>query len=261
MLWGTGANGKSTLLRVLQALLGEYAAVADFSTFTADRERAGGIRNDLADLQGARLVVASETSEGIRLSEAIIKSLTGRDRIKARRLYQEHFEFRPEAKFWLAVNHKPRVRDTSLGFWRRVRMIPFAVSFAGREEKRLGEVLQEELSGILNWALLGCLDWQSDGLAPPALVQEATSQYQAEEDAVGRFLAEQCVTGEGRSVSAGALYAAYREWCQTSGEYPRSQTAFGRRMAERQFQRDRHPVTRGWRYQGVGLASSRTNPA
>ncbi len=224
LLHGNGANGKSTLLAVLQELLDDYACQADFATFTADRERQA-LRNDLARLHGARLVVASETSEGIRVSEAVVKSLTGRDRITARFLYKEHFEFQPVAKYWLAVNHRPRVRDTSEAFWRRIRLVPFEVSFRGREDKRLRDTLRGELPGVLAWAVRGCLEWQQRGdLDPPGRVLAATDSYRQEEDVLAQFIADCCLVGDGLHVPAGQLYKPNADWCESGGEDPLSQT-------------------------------------
>jgi putative DNA primase/helicase len=182
-LHGTGANGKSTFLEVIRALLGDYAVTAEFSTFVADRK--SSVRNDIARLHSARLVTAIEVGEGKRFAEELIKTLTGGDTVAARFLYREFFEFKPRFKVWLAANYKPEIRGTDYAIWRRIRLIPFTVTIPPEEQiPDLAEQLKEELSGILNWALEGLRDWLANGLQPPPEVTEATEAYRAEMDIV-----------------------------------------------------------------------------
>ncbi len=176
LLHGTGANGKTTLLEAIRALMGDYARTADFATFLAKNHDA--IRNDLAALKAARLVSASEVERGRRLNEPLVKQLTGGDRITARFLHAEFFEFAPQFKLFLAANHKPEIRGMDEGIWRRVRLIPFEVMIpTGQQDKSLGEKLLTELPGILNWLIAGCLAWQRRWLQPPDRVVAATSSY------------------------------------------------------------------------------------
>ncbi len=159
LLYGRGANGKSSFLNVLCALLGRYAFNAPFATFEAQARAA--IPNDLAAMVDRRLVTSSETSEQSRLNEARMKMLTGGDPVTARFLNHEFFTFTPVAKFMLAVNHKPHVRDYSMGFWRRLRLIPFEAQFQGdAADRELDRKLLAELPGVLAWAVRGCLEWQ-----------------------------------------------------------------------------------------------------
>jgi putative DNA primase/helicase len=168
---GSGANGKSVFLSVLRGLAGAYVYNAPFATFELSNRNS--IPNDLAALAGARLVTSSETNDGSRLNEARFKALSGGDPITARFLNAEFFTFVPEAKFWLAVNHRPRVEDLSHGFWRRVRLVPFTRTFDADQDKGLPAKLLRELPGILSWAVNGCLAWQREGLdAPPAVISK-----------------------------------------------------------------------------------------
>lgn len=236
LLFGTGANGKSTLLETLRHLWGDYARQADFATFLAKRDEPH-VRNDLARLAGARFVTAVEAEEGRRFAEAQLKQLTGGDTITARRLYQEHVEFQPQFKLFLAANHKPAVWGTDYAFWRRIRLIPFSVRIPPeRQDKDLRAKLLEERSGILNWALAGFHAWRTQGLAPPDAVLAATQTYQAEQDVVGDFLADRCtVSSNGKQVSVEkkTLYAAYENFCRDAGTELLSARTFNNRVAER----------------------------
>ena len=181
VLYGAGCNGKDTLIKPVQRIAGEHAQPASIDSFMAVRNR--GVRNDLAGLHRARLVVASESAEGRKLDEATVKSVSGGNSIAARFLYGEFFEFTPMFKVWLITNHRPRVEGDDDAIWRRLRLIPFSVSFLGREDRDLDGKLETELPGIFAWAVRGCLEWQTDGLGLPAAVEEATREYRADEEA------------------------------------------------------------------------------
>ncbi|AHG92147.1 phage/plasmid primase, P4 family (plasmid) [Gemmatirosa kalamazoonensis] len=233
LMHGTGSNGKSKFLQVLRWLVGDAAVAADFATFL-DRGRDSGPRNDVARLLGARVVTASEANEGQRLAEGLIKSVTGDDVVSARYLYSEAFEFKPTFKLWLAANHKPVVRGTDDGIWRRVRLVPFEVTIPPEEQDHeLDAKLQGELPGILGWALDGCLAWRRGRLQPPERVLLATASYRAESDVLGAWIAECCVREDGAADAASSLYASYKKWAENGGEYVMSQTLFGRRLEER----------------------------
>ena len=249
MAYGSGSNGKTTLLKVLGTILGSYAYTAPFSTFLQD-SRSGTITNDLAALAGRRFVAASEVRERARLDEGRIKALTGDEQITARFLHCEFFTFRPRLKLWLAVNHKPTVRDDSHGMWRRVRLIPFTERFP--QNKRLEADLLAEAAGILAWAVRGCLLWQAEGLNPPDRVVSATAEYEHENDPLRDFVADACDIDSRKAVQANALYKHYVTWAEANKleREMLSSTAFGRAMGER-FPR----TTTGGRriYQGVGM--------
>jgi len=253
LLYGSGANGKSVLLRILRAVFGKYAYNMPFSTVEL-RDRAA-IPNDVAALADKRLVTAAETNDGARFNEARIKALTGCDPVTARFLHSEFFTFEPVAKFWLSVNHKPHVADDSYAFWRRVRLIPFLRQFREDADPNLEKKLHDELPGILTFFVNGCRQWQQRGLKPPDVVQVATEQYQKESDPLSRFIDERCVIAATASVQASTFYKAYLLWANNQGFRERevlSSTAFGRRMSERFQKQETRDATF---YQGVGLCA------
>lgn len=216
LCWGHGRNGKTTLLNVIRKIAGDYGSNTPFSTFEMDSRAA--IPNDVAALAGKRLVTASETSESSRLNEARIKAITGRDPITARFLHGEFFTYDPTYHIWLAMNHKPRVTGTDEGIWSRIKLIPFLVSFKGREDKELDATLETELPGILHWAVEGCLRWQSEGLEEPPAVSLATKEYRAESDTFLRFVQECCVVHRNAYVTSADLRNEYESWCAENGE-------------------------------------------
>ena len=234
LLWGSGANGKSTLIGIITFVLGDYAGDLPFSALERSRF-GGGIPNDIAKLVGIRCVTASESND-VRLNEARIKALTGRDPITARFLHQEFFTFEPVAKFWLTTNTKSEVRDDSEGFWRRVHLIPFTQSFIGREDKKLKDKLRAEAPGVLAWLVRGCLAWQRDGLRPPEAVVNATAEYRKESQQLAQFFEACCVIQGNARVQAGELYKAYLGWCRTEQQpADLNQRTFGEAI-RRQFE-------------------------
>jgi putative DNA primase/helicase len=248
--WGGGANGKGTVMNTIGWLLGDYADDLPFSALEL-HERAG-IPNDIAKIVGKRFVTSSETGETKRLNEARVKALTGRDPITARFLHQEFFTFQPSAKFWLATNQKPIVRDTSLGFWRRIHLIPFTRSFAGSPDLQLKDKLRAEAVGILARAVRGCLEWQRTGLNPPDAIREATKSYRAASMPLARFLDERCLIQDNATATFGDLFRAYVRWCGDARESARlGRHEFSDALHE-QFPTD--PVSkRNVTFIGVGL--------
>lgn len=258
ILWGSGANGKSTFLGALQAAMGDYASTAAPGMLI----QRGGTDHPtgLADLQGRRLVVVSETGEAGRLNEEQAKLLTGGDTITARRMRQDFFQFQPTHQLLLQTNHRPRVTGTDEGVWRRLRLIPFAVTVAhDKRDTHLPEKLRAELPGILIWCWQGWQRYREHGFNDPAAVRAATSEYREASDAVGAFLAECCTVHNHLTAKAGALYRAYSEWCTEAGERPRSQREFGMRLAERGFLQTRTGAIRRWR--GLGLSGNDASDA
>ncbi len=249
--FGTGRNGKSTLISTIQELLGDYAAQTQVATLMPHRPES--TRNDLARLFGKRFVGALEQTEGGRLDEGLVKQLTGGDRVVARFLYQEHQELVPAFKLWLGVNHKPQIKDTSQAMWERVFLIPFEAFFPrGKADPDMREKLRLELPGILDWAMEGCLAWQQQGLNPPEAVKVATAEYREESDVVERFIDAECIVREGQSVGATILYDFFVGWCRSNDQSSMSQTAFGTRLAEKGYQKK--PDSKGRTvYHGIGL--------
>jgi len=253
LLWGAGANGKSTVITVITFVLSDYADNVPFSSLELHRHSGSTIPNDIAKLDRKRFVTASESGD-VRLNESRVKALTGRDPITARFLHQEFFTFEPVAKFWLATNSKPEVRDNSEGFWRRVHLIPFTESFVGKEDKTLKDRLRGEATGILNWLIQGCLKWQSEGLNPPDVVMNATREYRNDSEQLSRFISDACIVEEHATVQAGELFRAYKAWCEGSREKPDlNQTTFGMSMRKRFRVEDRRTTL----YLGVGLVTDR----
>jgi len=254
---GTGKNGKSTFIETLLALMGEYCLKTPTETLMA-RDRSG-IPNDVARLAGKRLVVARETDENQRLAEAVVKDLTGGDTITARFLHHEWFDFTPSHKLWMYGNHKPLVRGTDEGIWRRIRLIPFTVTITPEErDPDLGAKLTAELSGILNWALAGLGAWQRDGLNNPRAVREATAEYRAEMDVLAEFLDDCCIIDQRETVAAKSLYFVYQNWCDSVGERAMTQKSLGLRLKERGFSQQRTNRIRAWG--GIKLVVQEQNP-
>jgi P4 family phage/plasmid primase-like protien len=241
---GNGNNGKSTLLETIAKVLGDYAQMATFDTFLAKDK--SGIPNDIARMVGKRLVVAKETDEGKRLSEALIKSLTGGDTISARFLHKEYFDFKPKAKIILAANHMPEIRGTDRGMWRRIRRVPFNVSF--ELDATLPERLLEESEGILAWLIEGCLLWLRDGLRNAQAISDATEQYREDmETPFDGFVRDKCILGAGNT-KAQELYDAYQIWCEKfTEEYNKADVKRG--LDNRGIKRSRNK--HGYVYHGI----------
>ncbi len=236
--YGLGANGKSTFLNVLQKMLGtDFAIQAAPELLLARRERSHP--TDQADLFRIRLAVCTEIGAGRSLDEVTVKQLTGGDKIRARRMREDFWEFSPTHHIWIAANHKPIVRGTDEAIWRRILLVPFEVTIPEAErDPKLLDSLAAEMPGILAWAVGGCEQWlQQGGLHPPDAVLLATKEYQDEMDVVGGFVGECCKVHQGASTPASVLYAAYQAWAAANSEEPVNQKTFGVRLTERGHQR------------------------
>lgn len=229
--YGTGSNGKSTLLRIIHKILGDYAHTAARTTFQANKFNEQ--TNDIAQLVSKRFVCWSETRMSSSLDEEKIKAMTGGENQRARMLYQDFFEFQPIFKLWMFFNHKPIARDDSQGFWRRIRIIPFNHVFDGTD-KDIDVKLSQELPGILNWLIKGCLMWQKEGLSDiPQAIQEATGEYQQESDPIAQWLMEDMSISDQKSEKASDLYRSYFNWAKREGLSDReilTSTMFGKRL-------------------------------
>jgi putative DNA primase/helicase len=231
-LYGTGANGKTTFLNAIIAAAGDYHRTAPIETFTASTNERHP--TDLAGLRGARLVTAVETEEGRRWAESKIKALTGGDRIAARFMRQDFFEFIPQFKLLIAGNHKPGLRSVDEAVRRRFNLIPFTVTIPrGERDQSLVDKLRAELPGILGWMVGGCLDWQKRGLSPPAAVTAATAAYLEAEDAIAAWIDECCDRDPNTWERTADLFASWATWANKAGEYVGSQKQFSERLQQR----------------------------
>lgn len=250
VLHGTGQNGKSTFVGTLRALLGSYGSTLNAKAFlSADST---GVPNDIAALDGARFVIASEAREGAPLDEALVKAVTGGEPISARFMRQEWFEFTPAFQVWYSSNHRPIIRGTDHGIWRRMRLIPWNYTVPpDRDDKFLGAKLLDEGPGILAWAVRGALAWQADGLGTPEAVLQATKEYRSEMDLLADFLADCCNVGPLASgVENTDLFRAFVKWSQDNGERERSHKWLSRQLRDRGFQQKR---ASGRTWDGIAL--------
>lgn len=252
VLWGqTGRNGKGTLVEAVFSALGPYATALPNEVILESRNDPHP--NMFAQLLGVRFGVAAELRPSDKLNEGMLKKLTGGDSIRARYMGGEFFSFSPTQKLFLQTNYKPRVRGGDPALWARMRVIPFGVSFVGREDLTLKERLLRELPGILARIVRWSLDWQRLGLVAPPEVLEATAEYREESDRVGQFLEERCERAPLARVSAGAIWKSFRAWCEDRGESPGAQNAFGVEVKSRGYASVK--VSGERRYQGLQLRS------
>jgi putative DNA primase/helicase len=247
-LYGRGANGKSVLLGTVAGIMGDYHTTAPIETFTASHSERHP--TDLAGLMGARLVTASETEEGRRWAESKIKTLTGGDRVKARFMRQDFFEYIPQFKLVIAGNHKPGLRNVDEAIRRRFHLVPFEVTIPPEErDPELAEKLKAEWPGILGWIIEGCSEWQRDGLAPPEAVKAATAEYLNAEDAVAGWIADCCERTPSAFEATVDLYQSFAAWCERSGEFAGARKHFREKLILQGLTEKNTSVARGF----VGL--------
>jgi P4 family phage/plasmid primase-like protien len=247
ILCGDGGNGKTTIANAVMATLGgDYAIKASRDMLLASKDDKHPAQ--LARLLAKRIVFAVETPDGARLDETMVKELTGGDPIVARGMRQNPFQFDPTHTTFLVTNHRPRIRGTDEGIWRRVRLILFTVTIPEAEQdKELPEKLAAERQGVLAWLVEGCLDWQRQGLKTPPEVTAATAEYRRAEDVCGAFIEERCRKHPKASTSCADLYGAYKTWAEENGEEVQTPKALGRALSERGFEPTRTGVRRGWK--------------
>jgi putative DNA primase/helicase len=252
-LYGLGANGKTTFINAITACAGDYHRAAQIETFTASNHDRHP--TELAGLRGARLVTAIETEEGRRWAESRIKTLTGGDKIEARFMRQDFFEYTPQFKLIIAGNHKPGLRSVDEAIRRRFNLIPFTVTIPPAErDESLPDKLKVELPGILAWMIDGCLDWQERGLAPPEVVTEATAAYLEAEDATAAWIEEAGDRDLNAWEKSSDLYASWVTWAKGTGEYEGTQKRFSQNLETRGFTCERRQKARG--YRGLRLMKS-----
>ncbi|MEC3651394.1 phage/plasmid primase, P4 family [Bacillus subtilis] len=237
-LFGNGRNGKSTFINTVQQLLGDYGRQTNSDTFIK-KKNDSSINNDIARLDGARFVSAVESEEGQQLSESLVKQITGGEKMSARFLRQEYFEFTPEFKVFFTTNHKPIVKGSDEGIWRRIRLVPFTVTIPKEKvDKKLPQKLAAEMPGILRWAVEGCLKWQKEGLKEPEVIRKATEGYREDMDILGPFLAERCVIHPAAKIESKEIYKEYKNWCFENDDVELKNRAFYRQLEIRGFKKE-----------------------
>lgn len=256
MLWGKGANGKSTFIQAIEEIMGTYAATINGETLM---EVKGGNpdapRGDLAVLKNRRVVIASELQEGQVFNEPLLKRLTFGEKIRVRFMFQEQFDLYNKAKLWIMTNKKPTVKGNDYGIWRRWRMIPFGYRFSDEEKDPnfFENKLRPELEGILFWAITGYKMWKEEGMGVPLEISEAVEDYKLDMDQVGRFLEDKCEISEENECAGSELYQAYCDWCFNEGEsYKMSNNKFARDLKEKGFVNKK--TNRGKKWLGVKVA-------
>ncbi|PEO34044.1 phage/plasmid primase, P4 family [Bacillus toyonensis] len=238
-LFGNGRNGKSTFINIIQDLLGDYGRQTNSDTFLKKRNDSG-INNDVARLDGARFVSAVESEEGQQLSEALVKQITGGEKMSARFLRQEYFEFTPEFKVFFTTNHKPIVKGSDEGIWRRIMLIPFTVTIPkDKIDYDLPDRLAKEMPGVLRWAVEGCMKWQTEGLRAPEAVKAATAEYREDMDILAPFIDENCTVNSSVRIEAKSLYENYTKWCYQNNELELKNRAFYRQLEVRGFKKEK----------------------
>jgi P4 family phage/plasmid primase-like protien len=267
--WGAGSNGKSTLIKAVESVLGDYATAAPTGLLTA-KDGDGRHPAEIAKLQGRRLVTASESEDGAKLREAFVKQMTGGDTLTARRMYGDWFDFKPTHKLQLFTNSKPQIRGSDFGIWRRILLVPYTVKFGSADElaagevarlkdPTLGEALEQEKPGILNWLIEGARRWYADGgLQPPDVVLAASREYREEQDRLGEFIRDCCQLDQQARQPLPLLYQAYRSWCRESGiDHPFTRQRFVDELEQRVPGFQRPKKSHGTNYvRGIVLTSS-----
>lgn len=251
---GSGGNGKGTFLNAVGAILGDYATVASADVFLASNQQRHS--TELAALMGARLVHAQEIDPSRKWDEAKVKSLTGGDKISARFMRQDNFEFVPQFTLVIAGNTKPEIANVDDAMRRRMHLIPFETKPA-KKDMDLPDKLKEEYPAILAWVVEGAKMWLAEGLNPPPAVLRATEEYLEGEDALGRWIAERCVAGDGREMGTSEAFDDFREWCREENEAKGrdwSQRKFSTEMKDKGFDITRDKATRTKRvFRGLEL--------
>lgn len=233
-LHGTGANGKGTLLNTVARIWGDYCATASIDLFLEsqyDRHP-----TELARLNGVHLVQVHETREGKRWDEAKIKAMTGGDRITARFMRRDEFEFFPRFKPMFAGNHRPQLRTVDEAIKRRMLLLPCTVTIpADQRDPKLGEKLLADAPVILAWAVEGFQHWRQIGLRPPATITEATDDYMANQDDLQQWLDDRTKRNAAGTTLSADLFRDWSGWKDQRKESSGAQRSFNDRLADRGF--------------------------
>ncbi|MEX6266219.1 phage/plasmid primase, P4 family [Staphylococcus saprophyticus] len=252
VLYGNGRNGKSVFLDILNEVFGNYSTNIQPQAIMASKNQSDA-SPEIAKLDGARLVTTTEPNEGERFDEGLLKQLTGGDRVSARKLYENEFEFTPQFKLWMATNHKPYVRGRDEGIWRRFIIIPFDKQIPLHEiDRDLTKKLKRELPAIMRWCVDGFLEWQRIGLSEPAIIKEQRDEYRVEMDSIAMFVEECCEVNLLQKVKASELFNAYDNWAKENHQHIMSSTKFGREMAKR-YERKKYQGNRF--YYGINISN------
>lgn len=252
-VYGEGGSGKSTAINTIMAILNDYAVSVATSTLTASKYQAHP--EEIARLHGPRMAVASETEKNSRWAENRIKSLTGQDVLTARYMRENSFDFRPQFKLTIFGNNAPSLSNVDSAMRRRFMILPFNNPPA-KKDATLSDRLKAEWPGILSWLILGCLDWQANGLLRPAVLEQATESYFAEQDTFGQWLDERCIRSPGKATTVEALFVSWQSYAHQAGEDPGSKNkGFPERIQQAGFElvRDRGGI-RGRGVMGLHLA-------
>ncbi|MEB8101027.1 phage/plasmid primase, P4 family [Staphylococcus xylosus] len=258
VLYGNGRNGKSVFLDILNEIFGNYSTNIQPQAIMASKNQSDA-SPEIAKLDGARLVTTTEPNEGERFDEGLLKQLTGGDRVSARKLYENEFEFTPQFKLWMATNHKPYVRGRDEGIWRRFVIIPFDKQIPLHEiDRDLTKKLKRELPAIMRWCVDGFLEWQRIGLSEPKIIKEQRDEYRTEMDSISAFIEECCETDYKFKISASELFSAYDSWAKRNNQHKMTNVKFAAEMLKK-FERT---TIKGKRYyRGLKIAEdSQYNP-
>lgn len=252
VLYGNGRNGKSVFLDILNEVFGNYSTNIQPQAIMASKNQSDA-SPEIAKLDGARLVTTTEPNEGERFDEGLLKQLTGGDRVSARKLYENEFEFTPQFKLWMATNHKPYVRGRDEGIWRRFIIIPFDKQIPLHEiDRDLTKKLKRELPAIMRWCVDGFLEWQRIGLSEPAIIKEQRDEYRVEMDSIAAFINECCEINPMQKVKSSELFGAYDRWAKENHQHIMSSTKFGKELVQR-FNRKKYQGTN--HYYGLNLTN------
>lgn len=232
ILFGKGRNGKSIFVEVISEILGDYSNNMQAKSLMVKKN--DNVNTDIARLSKARFVTSSEPNEGFRFDEGLIKQLTGGDKVTARFLYAEEFEYTPKFKIWVSTNHKPIIRGTDDGIWRRLVLIPFDVQIPEEKvDKDLKYKLLREAPAILNWMAEGAYMWMQEGLEMPDKLKAASKAYRTEMDVIEQFIEDECKRVDDGKEKANELYELYKQWAKENGNYKMSNKDFGIKMKEK----------------------------
>lgn len=249
ILFGKGRNGKSIFVETIAEILGDYSNNMQAKSLMVQKN--DNVNTDIARLSKARFVTSSEPNEGFRFDEGLIKQLTGGDKVTARFLYAEEFEYTPKFKIWVSTNHKPIIRGTDDGIWRRLVLIPFDVQIPEEKvDKDLKYKLLREAPAILNWMAEGAYMWMREGLELPDKLKDAGQTYRTEMDVVEQFIQEKCKRAEDVRETGKALYEEYKKWADENNEYKMDKNKFGKKLKEK-FRSKK--MNNGVNYLGVEL--------